>query len=581
MSQDATNPVDVHSSGAVIEQMVTDKRPTLQKLPKTVESAAIAKVIHPPTAVPNFNGLPTQDARNCVNIEFRNLFTLSQPYTESTAVTAPHAGTVTLPLGYWFTTGSQYPIIPFAFDTPNNQMQQDIANSYNWANINYNFNTFPNDGQVFRHDYKSTTMMPNMTMFNDTGVIVVSQFKPNIVRGQSYTVFDQLDHSYKVAFCREIIKRGKMPKELYDADSVVKFREFKLTNMYKMLIELDRTFTDSMPMYPPDALSQIVIMGDLGNTFFPTQSQILQQSSRSYTGMAREGAFVVQKHTTAEPQWYGCGQTNSLAPTNGLHLCYYAGIDNSGQSHVIQLVVCPNPTSASPTINPMIDTAWTDMTWATVSVTGLGTQNGLVETVNNQANIYFKVYDGLCIQPSFKSSWALSSRPGPKPDFAVMEKILLATYDLPDALAAKYNAGGIGSMLASGLKGFATDLVGGLFNKPAPAPIPYTPPAAITQRESQLEKQVAELTKAVSELLAGNKGAAAADVVKSAIAAPRFRAPRSKSAGARPSRSRSVAFTPSTKRTPSKKNTPRNRTPKSRGRAPRSSAGPFPEYLNA
>nr|WAY16453.1 hypothetical protein [Hepelivirales sp.] len=182
MSKDSNNPIN------------TDLFESLQKEDSEVQThsseqnkpsvAFIKKCIHPPSSINGFAGLPTNDSRSQVCIEWRSVNInkrpiLYNPDADSTQLWPLDAAV--FDVCYLHTNGARVLSIPF-FSNPfysNNRMTQDLANVI--TNNMYNWNNWEDDANKFRVIYKSTTQTLNATAFNNTGIVTGNQFNPAIL----------------------------------------------------------------------------------------------------------------------------------------------------------------------------------------------------------------------------------------------------------------------------------------------------------------------------------------------------------------------------------------------------------------
>jgi len=87
MAQAASNSIDVD-----LFQQITAQDSEIQSTAKPASSpssAFVRKCLHPPSAIPNFEGMPTNDARTQVTVEWRGIDLLNPPATLIGGVVSP------------------------------------------------------------------------------------------------------------------------------------------------------------------------------------------------------------------------------------------------------------------------------------------------------------------------------------------------------------------------------------------------------------------------------------------------------------------------------------------------------------
>lgn len=430
------------------------------EVPKTVSAKAafMAKCLHPPSAVNGFEGLPTNDTRSQVTVEYKGIF-LSQAsgYVNGDNKVVPPARKPTS-FAYLVTGGGlRFQAFAFFKDTDNGNWYQDVPNII--VNNVYDSERVSYDVNLYRPTYKSITQSLNTTMFNNTGMVVGNSFNPPLLWAGS---LGELAEKHPARF-RDFVKfRIKSKQPLSRRSKCKHFNAFPasvkmdvLEIVKSVISNLDddtRGFQHiSLEDDPitvdldPSAKIQFIFFGEAADqplTPVPTMDQILNNDTRSATYPAREGAFVVSRLNNISPAW--------LAPTNGtnslfgLYECYCSYIDNVGQYHFVNLFDRGELGTAA---NVARDIQWAqDMTWSWIQYQGLS-YNSNQDVVTQQQLLATKFVSGYEFQPAYLSPFAGLQRLSPKPDLMAMEELMREFYNLKSILPAKYNFLG---MLARG-----------------------------------------------------------------------------------------------------------------------------------
>jgi hypothetical protein len=465
--------------------------------------AFIKQCLHPPSAVPDFAGLPTNDARSQALAQFVNLELMNRPVIKDKesgkTVVTEAVNFQEFDVGFLMPNGGRVLSIGFVNNsTFNNSMLQDFANVM--VQENYDFKAFSHDAQLYRTCYKSTTFTLNATHFNDTGLVAGNQFNPNIMFAGNLLSFANEQPMSFADFVRDNHKArhfSTVKPSLVTSDHP--WFQFPMQVRSDVLRKCGLNSADVLDL-DPNTNIQVINFGwiadnsDSTNAQFPSLSQIMQQSRRSYGGPAKDGAFSVQRLNTTQPTWCSAGNTNN---TNfGLYQCYaYVGYTVgvvSGLFYALYDNIPPGVDDFKPYI--LLDTLWTkDMTFSWVEFRGLSLNSTVSSSVLTQL-INKKVYTGFEIQPSLRSAWAGQMRLGPRPDIMAMQALLEGFYDLKDVLPAKYNAiGTLGSLLLT-----AGDLLMSYFKGRQSGPDmsnnKQTKKPASNNRVKQLEKKVQNLS---------------------------------------------------------------------------------------
>lgn len=479
MSSEATAQATNKVEGDMFSSIQVDnevQQPTLNIL--NPRHAFVEKLIHPPSAVEAYAGLPTNDTRSQVTVEWRNMNLLNQivGYDNSINKYRPYVSEdfTAFDYGFYIPNGLRINAIPYFSNKygtnvgTNNAMTQDIGNVQ--IQDLYDFQRFQADAQVSRIVYRSCTAYLNATAFNDTGMVVISQFNPSLLFTGTIGKFLIMYPHHARQFVSQNIDIRALDL------NAVNTRPKIFTVTRRTTPNTDNACWRDIPDYikndlhshlhisspyeisfPADAKIQFICLGTQGNAArgneFPTMSQILTSSSRSYGGKAKEGGFVVNRMNTIAPHW--CNASN--AQENGLYYCYFYFIDQIGVAHFVPYAEM-RPNSMEEQI--MQDTQWTeDLTWTQVLFSGISFNPTSVASVTLQM-LALKFYTGVEIQPAPMSPWAGTQRLSPKPDLMAMQSLMDAFYELKDGFPARYNFwGALGQMAASGLSEFGSSLL--------------------------------------------------------------------------------------------------------------------------
>jgi len=469
----------------------------------TPSHAFVAKCLHPPSAIANYEGLPTNDARTQVCVEWKDLRTTTTPgYADTgTAIVDISANAVT---GYAFLvmSGIILPFVAFVRATVGGvtTWYQDVRNTqpisvYNWRNFHL-------DANKYRPAYRSLTTYLNATMFNNVGLVASSQFNPAVMfAGTVLTLLENhLSKAHKMLprlIADGVVKRISINDPEYD-DAII--QTLRLPPHIRSVLSEHCGPKEALSIDPNMSIQVVNLSSGNPQTAagsssaVPTVSQIMNFSARSYGGKAFEGTFNVSRLNSTAPQWLTASNTDSTVGNNrGLYLCYYWVVHPDGSEHFIPFSWVND---LAPGYSTVVDTLWsTDMTWSWVVYEGLA-PNTLLE--NGTAELIIaKSYIGFEVQPSPRSAWAGLQRLGPKPDLAAMQALMDGFYELKDSMPARYNFWGtLGAIASKGLKTFGSamlkELVAGDRRKAQKRPIKPTP-SKPKQQSSKPAKQVAKI----------------------------------------------------------------------------------------
>lgn len=472
-SQAAQNPIDA-------DLFHNERQPAMQNTAPILgpDQAFIEKHVHPPRAVPSYDGMPTNDTRSQVVINWTKYGIINSskyvPYGVAPQVTPVDPQQVS---GYAIlsTSGPNHPSYRY--------VKFDAGSGDTWAlDINnclpldvYNVNRFPLDANLYRPAYKSTTIYLNATSFNDTGIVASAQFNPPLkfagnleqLASKDPKLFDQfvLFHAaqgVKTDF-RPFNLEPKHLERLADLHDKA-LREFAIAEKDRLdkefehlsLGEKEEAKKNKKPpaetielRLDPSFSIQVVDFGAQGNvisglgsgSIVPTSDQVMNLSTRAYGGKALDGAFIVNRLNTISPEWKCIGPNrNATAFGKGLYYCYYTYENAAGDPLLGQFYASAGrtPISGTPGAFACEDAQWSmDQTWSWTVFEGLSPN--LVAPSNAQRMLAIKDYMGFEVQAAAKSPWAGIQRLAPRPNMRAMEALLLAYYDMKDCTEAKYN----------------------------------------------------------------------------------------------------------------------------------------------
>jgi hypothetical protein len=396
------------------------------------EQAMVLKLSHPPTNVPELLGLPTNDARTQVLIQWRNNDVMQVPSFEiSNGVTDDGDWRTITDYGYIIPTGARVPYIGVYYGKTGFYLQ-DVRNTK--VQDNFNFDVWKDTVNLYRPIYKSTTVYSNVTAFNNTGSMNVQQFNPAILFAGTLSEFSWQHPKYFSIFIKDGIEAGRIKTtnaSHVDFNPIAIEHYFRDAGTKLTGVDLD-----------PSTTIQVVNLGRIGYesdaaSIMPSPSQINTNSMRSYAGRFADGAFAVQRLNTVSPAWLTGTRTYEKEKNNGLYQCFiFTDSDGSAPSFAQLNEQLPGNTS-----KVLTDTLWSqDMTWSFVRAQGI-TPNGLVTTTPDASVSPFliKTYYGFEAQPVWGGPWNGLARVSPKPSLTAMQALIDTFYGMPDGMPAKYN----------------------------------------------------------------------------------------------------------------------------------------------
>jgi hypothetical protein len=467
MAEQATNQID----SDLFNGMSTNSE--IQSAPEASISpshAFVAKTIHPPSAVGNYEGIPTNDTRSQVLLNWTG-FDLTNPPLGGYVTGVRPPAIFPSEWAFLVPNGGRIKYITFFKDVTSGIWYQDLANvgivdTYDWDNWFY-------DANKYRQAYRSTTICLNATMFNNVGMVSSCQFNPAVLFTGTILTLAEKDPAL---FMRHM--RAQMTaKKINILSRTHAEYDDKLTHWLRLpkhiRLDLAEVFglkdTDALEL-DPNTLFQLINFGNSGedtlnSDFVPTLSQVLQSSQRSMGGKAMEGTFTVQRMNTVAPKWYVANTTKAgggYPNLKGLYQCNTYWIDNLNIPHVVSFFENAPTGTLLPALVPLCDTEWgDDWTWSWTHFKGMVPNNVLTGDLTVASELFsLKTYLGLEVQPANKSAWSGMMRLSPKPDLTAMQALMDAFYELKDTFPARYNFWGtLGTIAASGLKTLGSSLL--------------------------------------------------------------------------------------------------------------------------
>lgn len=418
------------------------------------EGSFITKCTHPPSAVPGYAGLPTLDSRSQVNIEWRGIrsmaTTLEQTTTAIQEVFSPKTVAFLIP------SGARVNYVTWA-SLEDGTLVQDLGNV--GLNDQYDFSNWRSDANVYRPAYRSTTFYLNKTAFEDTGFCSAYQFNPSLMFNGSVLTYAESSPRDFLAYVKEGINVGLFrvvkPSDKDYETHINNFHAFPIHIRAELRLRLNVPESHIINL-DPDFPIQFINVGNLplvgqGTSAVPSAQVIMQSSSRSYAGKAKDGLFVVQRLNTIAPTWMSA--TNTSLPTGdnpgGLYQCNIVSYNTAGVKNV-QILSDNRVVGATLAFKPLFDTMWTkDMTWTWARFDGLQYSN--YGGSGGNSAVITKTYAGFEIQPAGRSGWNGMAMSSPKPSVRTMEAMMDVFYTMKDAMPARYNFMGVVPMIKAAL----------------------------------------------------------------------------------------------------------------------------------
>lgn len=422
----------------------------------------VRKCLHPPSAVPNYCGLPTNDARSQVTVEWRGVGINSTPRVRTSAGAIANLTPADLStFNYIFLQPSGARVVSIPMIQWANSTDLDLANV---QTVNsYDFDNFRRDATLYRPAYKSITYHLNATAFNNTGTVVCNQFNPSILFSGTITELAEQNLSLFTTFCHSKHNPSSIPtrEDIENWECLPKHCRDEFIRKHNLP-------ANTVVGIDPNLNIQILNLSTASTAFpAPSSTQILQNSLRAYGGVAKEGVFSVQRLNTIAPRWLTASRAANSGNIPGLYQCYYY-VNPVGTPVLAPFYENAAVATTSADLKILSDTLWSsDMTWSWVRFDGLA--------LNTQSNvssqlIIRKYYSGIEVQPTVTSAWSGMLRLAPKPDLKHMQALLDAFYELKDGMPARYNfwgelVAGVAPMITGALKDLGSSVIGGLFGK--------------------------------------------------------------------------------------------------------------------
>lgn len=517
MSSGVNNAVDVDLFTEM--QMQGDTEVQSRAVSQRPEIAFVQKCLHPPSALPGYQGIPTNDARSQVCLEWRRMNLNNTPYffdqttSKVRAVTPDDLGQ--FDYAFLHLNGCRVMSVPYIFNRSVNTMTQDLNNV---QTINqYNWKSWASDANLHRMVYKSSTHTLNATAFNDTGIVVGNQFNPNILFHGSLTEMADIMPTNFRAFVKSMIRAGYVTTTTDPIDRE-RFNSFP-RYIREDILEACNLKPGTILRLDPDVKIQVLNFSYSSMNQFPTavptNDSILQNSLRSYGGKALEGAFSIQRLNTIAPSWCAAANTvnmNDETIIPGLYFCYIFTLGGDGDAHFVPLHENAAVDDTPDKLKILQDTLWTkDMTMSWVKFSGLSLNPVATGSSYPSTQLMaIKQYVGIEVQPSPVSAWGAMMKLGPKPDLQSMQALMDGFFELKDVLPARYNFWGtLGSIAAQGLKTFGSSILenlmssGGSKSKPSSKSAKPKKEMAevrdVARKEDSLNKKVDQLLAALTK----------------------------------------------------------------------------------
>lgn len=431
--------------------------------------AFIAKHIHPPSATPSYEGMPTNDSRTQVVTNWVDFRVLDSPAgfagQDASPASVPPSGVD----GFAFlaTSGLRNPIISFVHNTNAPAgWNQDLANTkplsvYDVTRLRY-------DATLFRPAYRSLTTYLNATMFNNVGAVASAQFNPPIMfAGPLYALAEK----FPKQFDKYVDRRMADSKSTHIEEKHIKKFPSAMQDALRKKSHRDYDELSALSL-DPNTKIQFVDFGKMGNTesanslgaIVPTLSQIMNLSTRSYGGKAVDGTFNVHRLNTLTPEWLSTNDPDHNKDENsGLFECWMEFEDPLGNDNFAPFA--SNGGSSSAPAKIMHDVQWTkDQTWSWIVYSGLLPNSNLLSGSGNADLLILKLYIGTELQAAALSPWAGMQKLGPRPNMAAMQALIEAYYDLKDCMPAKYNFAGLATVVGGAIRAVGR----GVFQRAAP-----------------------------------------------------------------------------------------------------------------
>lgn len=439
-----SNAGDLQVDNNMVMTKLMDPAPTSRR-ERTVRfspagNAMVDQVLYPPGDAANFEGLTTAEKRNAVQMNFRTLDFNPTPFSVSGLNVAPDPNCDSI--GYLIVNGMRN----FAIGLAKNSSTGTWDINYSDVIQNATFN--PNDTagiNKFSQTYKSFTFYSNTTAFNNVGSTTCAQFRPAMIFAGSFTEITKLP-DWKALARRFIeVNANYITREHDNFDDVLVNHSRLPNELRSYLTELAGEFSKNkgktyIADFPPDATLQVLDLG-VQEALMPSTTELVQSSTKAYNGRATDGCWTRSRACALDPQSVKCFNLYHSAAA-GLYQCWHRSITPSGTTYYNSFTEPVSATTAVASLTPLMDTQWDDnfnFTWVQFDgMFGNLNLNG-AQPVGLAATILRKGCVGFEVQPSMTSPFAALVKPSPRPDFAAMQYLSEALYDVPDGEPAKNN----------------------------------------------------------------------------------------------------------------------------------------------
>jgi hypothetical protein len=447
-------------------------------------NSQLLKLTHPPSAVPGFEGLSTNDTRSQVVLEWKSVGIINTPLIYDYNQSKTRYATDPRRYAFLVTNGARVLAMSFCYNESTGSeenLTQDLSGVI--YNENININTWAENSNLYRPVARSLTTYLNATAFNNTGIVSGVQFNPNILfqgilgtlAKDNLAIFVELvKRKLKLGYnvvSRKPVLVNRSADTPFTPSSFDKFPKYIRDELRDRL----HLTTDEEVDLDPNAGVQIFNIGELGPegnpgglpTIVPTPTQMVNMSTRAYTGKATEGTFGVSRLNTVSPAWLSGSNTVLKDPHRGLFECWYFSIAPDGGPTLTPFLENAKPGAGPNELYPLMDTMWSkDMTWQWHYYQGLTTNAQATPSTSIESILAYKIYATFEIQPTPRSAWSGLQKLAPKPNVDALQQVLDAFYDIKDVLPCKYNfLGGLATIAKKGLSFLGNTFMDGLSKK--------------------------------------------------------------------------------------------------------------------
>jgi len=451
-------------------------------------STLVKKLVHPPSDV-TYTGLPSGAVRSQVCMEIKGLKLNNPPL-----IVGPDnnlkidANPEKIAPTILVLNGPRAAAVSFVYDNNFGYDYQDEGTVY--YNDAFNFQTWSENVNVFRMNYKSTTVSLNATAFNNTGIVSASQFVPAILFGGALVDFFSSNRTAALDFLtQQFVKRTKVAdipdfhiigtypiperdihayklvtkehphyKEYHDGwlqfprsvrldiidvlSKTPKWKELKAD-----IRERDGHVLSMLPNAPIQILNLNKVGYQIGASIStcPTTNQVVNVA-KSYSGAARDGCFMVQRLTQPLVNWVpACRADTPAQSPPRLFACF---IYTTFGGSYIPLFEQATAGTAPGSGGILLDAPWTsDMTMGWIKFDGLALNSTVTAKTTDQLLIV-KTITGLEFQAATGGAFSCLTKQSPDHDDRVMESVMNIQADFKDGMPAYYNSWAMLAQLA-------------------------------------------------------------------------------------------------------------------------------------